>query len=159
MIVQLLFERKCKDLKGGDELFEGLAALGIGDFSTLAFTLGTPQKPPTDDQFDVLGSKIFTNPTLGQLALLRKLHFEATTLMVASINEQVKSDSSDPTSLTKRLPAAEKTSTFGFAEKTSGRFENHRGVIPQSPFVGCRERNGRNGCDHLDWSIEMFKER
>ena len=102
------FERKCRDLKGGDELFEGLSALGIGDFSTLAFTLDTPQKPPTDDQFDTLGSKVFTTPTLGQLALLRKLHFEATTLMVASINEQVKSDSSDPTSLVKRLPTAEK---------------------------------------------------
>ena len=85
------FERKCRDLKGGDALFEGLSALGIGDFSTLAFTLGTPQKPPTDEQFDTLGAKVFTDPTLGQLALLRKLHFEATTLMVASINEQVKS--------------------------------------------------------------------
>ena len=46
------FERKCRDLKGGDALFEGLANLGISDFSTLAFTLGTPQKPPTDEQFD-----------------------------------------------------------------------------------------------------------
>ena len=102
------FERKCKDLRGGDILYEGLSALGITDFSTLAFTLGTPQKPPTDDQFDTLGNRVFVNPTLGQLALLRKLHFEATTLMVASINEQVKSDSADPSSLVKRLPAAEK---------------------------------------------------
>ena len=102
------FERKCKDLRGGDILYEGLSALGITDFSTLAFTLGTPQKPPTDDQFDTLGNRVFDNPTLGQLALLRKLHFEATTLMVASINEQVKSDSADPSSLVKRLPAAEK---------------------------------------------------
>jgi len=43
-------------------------------------------------------------------SLLGKLHFEATTLMVASINEQVKADTSDPTSLAKRLPAAEKQS-------------------------------------------------
>ena len=102
------FERKCKDLRGGDILYEGLSALGITDFSTLAFKLGTPQKPPTDDQFDTLGNRVFVNPTLGQLALLRKLHFEATTLMVASINEQVKSDNADPSSLVKRLPAAEK---------------------------------------------------
>ena len=80
------------------------------DFSTLAFTLGTPQKAPTDEQFEDLGGKVFQTPTLGQLALLRKLHFEATTLMVASINEQVKTDTSDPTSLAKRLPAAEKQS-------------------------------------------------
>ena len=61
-------------------------------------------------QFEELGAKVYGTPTIGQLALLRKLHFEATTLMVASINEQVKADSSDPASLTKRLPAAEKQS-------------------------------------------------
>ena len=101
------FERKCKELRNCDELFNGLDRLGIKDFSTLAFTLGTP---PTDEQFEELGNKVYGTPTIGQLALLRKLHFEATTLMVASINEQVKSDSSDPTSLSKRLPAAEKQS-------------------------------------------------
>ena len=76
----------------------------------MAFTLGTLQKVPTDEQFDELGNKVFGRPSLGQLALLGKLHFEATTLMVASLNEQVKSDSADPSSLVKRLPAAEKQS-------------------------------------------------
>ena len=85
------FERKCKELRNGDELFNGLDRLGIKDFSTLAFTLGTPQKAPTDEQFEELGNKVYGTPTIGQLALLRKLHFESTTLMVASINEQVKS--------------------------------------------------------------------
>ena len=104
------FTRKCKELRNGAELHEGLARLEIKDFSTLAFALGTPQKAPTDNQFEELGQKIYGTPTVGQLALLRKLHFEATTLMVASINEQVKSDSADPTSMSKRLPAAEKQS-------------------------------------------------
>ena len=104
------FERKCKELRGGTELFNGLSGLGANDFSTLAFTLGTPQKAPSDQQFEELGTKVFGEPTVGQLALLRKLHFEATTLIVASINEQVKADTADPTSLTKRLPAAEKQS-------------------------------------------------
>ena len=111
------FERKCKELRNGDELFNGLDRLGIKDFSTLAFTLGTPQKAPTDEQFEELGNKVYGTPTIGQLALLRKLHFESTTLMVASINEQVKSDSSDPTSLSKRLPAAEKQSRLEIQSK------------------------------------------
>ena len=102
------FERKCREQREGEALFEGLSAQGIRDYSTLAFALGTPQKAPNDEQFEELGAKVFTNPTIGQLALLRKLHFEATTLMVASINEQVKSDTADPSSLVKRLPAAEK---------------------------------------------------
>ena len=38
------FERKCKDAKNGEDLFNGLKALGVTDFNTLAFTLGTPQK-------------------------------------------------------------------------------------------------------------------
>ena len=37
--------------------------------------------------------------------------------MVASINEQVKSDSSDPTSLIKRLPAAEKQARLDLQKK------------------------------------------
>ena len=136
------FERKCRDLKGGDELFEGLSALGIGDFTTLAFTLGTPQKPPTDDQFDTLGSKVFTNPTLGQLALLRRMHFEATALMVASINEQVKSDRSDPTSLTKRLPAAERQVRLDLQEKRLA------GLVDRTLVTRCREMYGNADLFH-----------
>ena len=64
------FERKCKELRNCDELFNGLDRLGIKDFSTLAFTLGTP---PTDEQFEELGNKIYGAPTFGQLALLRKI--------------------------------------------------------------------------------------
>ena len=98
--------------------------------STLATTLGTPQKAPADEQFEELGNKVYGTPTIGQLALLRKLHFEATTLMVASINEQVKSDSSDPTGLAKRLPAAEKQSRL---ENPSRRLAGLRIVGELSP--------------------------
>ena len=111
------FERKCNDLRNGEELYNGLQKIGVRDFSTLAFTLGTPQKAPTDEQFEDLGAKVYGTPTIGQLALLRKLHFEATTLMVASINEQVKSDSADPLGLAKRLPAAEKQSRLDSQSK------------------------------------------
>ena len=111
-------ERKCKEPKGGDKLFDGLEKLDVSDFDTLAFALGTPQKAPSDDQFTELAGKAITAPTLGQMALLRKLHFEATTLTVASINEQVQSDCADPTGLIKRLPAAEKQSRL---EAQSGR--------------------------------------
>lgn len=44
--------------------------------------------------------------TLGQISSLRRLH--STTLIVATLNEQVKSDSAEPGSLVKKLPAAEK---------------------------------------------------
>ena len=45
---------------------------------------------------------------MGQVASLRRLHFEFTTLIVATSIEQVKSDSAEPGSLVKKLPGAEK---------------------------------------------------
>ena len=50
--------------------------------------------------------------------------------MVASINEQVKADSSDPTSLTKRLPAAEKQSRL---ESQAKRLAGPRIIGEMSP--------------------------
>ena len=48
------FERKCKELRGGEELITGLSTLGVTDFSTLAFTLGTSQRAPTNEQSEDL---------------------------------------------------------------------------------------------------------
>lgn len=49
----------------------GSNRLESGVFSTLAFTLGTPHKAPTDEQFEDLGAKVYGTATIGQLALLR----------------------------------------------------------------------------------------
>ena len=134
------FERKCRDLKGGDELFEGLSALGICDFSTLAFSLGTPQNPPTDDQVKKLSSKVFTNPTLGQLALLRRLHYEAMALTVASFNKQVGPDILDPISLTKRLPANDEVSL----------------ALHEERFADSVDQTFANRCNELYGSADLY---
>jgi len=103
------FEKRCSDIDESGALLEGLKSQGVRCFSALAFTIGTPQTAPSDKQYDELAGKIFgADPTLGQVSSLRRLHFEATTLIVASLNEQVKSDSADPGTLVKKLPAAEK---------------------------------------------------
>ena len=64
------FDRKCQELREDDDLLAGLKVLGVCDSSTLAFTLGTQQKAPTDEQFEGLGGIVFTSPIRGQLALL-----------------------------------------------------------------------------------------
>ena len=61
--------------------------------------------------------------------------------MVASINEQVKSDSSDPTSLIKRLPAAEKQARLDLQKKRLAGLKIGR-VVTEPPFVGSSECDG-----------------
>ena len=70
------FERKCKKLRNGDELYNGLGRLGVKDCSTLASMLGTQQKAPTDEQFEELGNEVYGTPTIGQLAL-QKVAFQS----------------------------------------------------------------------------------
>ena len=105
------FEQRCNAICPPGELFTGLKNNAVVSFSKLAFSIGTPQTAPSDAQYETLAEKVFGGPpSLGQSAMLRQLHFEATTLIVASLNEQVKSDAADPSALTKKLPAAEKLS-------------------------------------------------
>lgn len=103
------FEQRCNAICSAGDLFTGLKAQQVTSFSKLAFAVGTPQAAPSEAQYDLLAAKIFGDaPSLGQVAMLKQLHFESTTLIVASLNEQVKSDSADPSSLSRKLPAAEK---------------------------------------------------
>ena len=82
-------------------LATGLKSQGVKCFSTLAFAIGTPQTEPSDRRCEELAGRVFgTEPTLGQISSLRCLHFEAPTLIVATL---MKSDSTDPGSLVKNL--------------------------------------------------------
>ena len=125
------FEKRCNDIDNTGGLLDGLKAQGVKSFSALAFTIGTPQAAPTDRQYEDLSIKVFgTSPTLGQVASLRRLHFESTTLIVATLNEQVKSDSADPGSVIKKLPAAEKQARL---EKQQERLVGIKMVGEMSP--------------------------
>ena len=103
------FEKRCAEIDASGHLLDGLKANGIRSFSSLAFTVGPPQAAPTDAQYEELATKVFgRSATLGETSSLRRLHFESTTLIVATLNEQVKSEALDPGALVKKLPAAEK---------------------------------------------------
>ena len=105
---QAAFEQRCDEIVGDGTLKAALVGAGVSTYSLLAFSIGTPQTPPTDDQFDNLAGRVFGRGfTIGQQSILRRLHFEATTLVVASLKERVTQDAADPSSL-KKLPVAEK---------------------------------------------------
>ena len=56
--------------------------------SSLAFACGTPQSPPTEEQFKEFATGINggTDMTFGELAALRRLHFEASAIVMAELS-------------------------------------------------------------------------
>ena len=103
------FSQRCSELDRTGNFGNALTAQNINTFSAMAFALGTPQTPPTDQQFDTLAQTIFGGGfTLGQTSMLRRLHFESTTLMIASVKQRVDGESSDRPDSVKRIPVAEK---------------------------------------------------
>ena len=60
------------------------------------FSMGAPQMPPSDEQFNLLAQRVFgANPTVGQMSAIGRIHFESTTLVVSTIKEKVTSDGAD----------------------------------------------------------------
>ncbi|CAL1149732.1 unnamed protein product [Cladocopium goreaui] len=91
----------------GDEvLFQTLDNSGLKTFSGLAFACGTPQSQPDDAAFGAFAAGVFgVPPTLGQLSQLRRLHFEACTIVFATLKSNVAGDLTDGI---RKLPPAEK---------------------------------------------------
>ncbi|CAL1144384.1 unnamed protein product [Cladocopium goreaui] len=65
---------------------------------------GIPQDHSLNKVYTVFGGGF----TLGQASLLRRLHFESTTLMIASVKQRVDGEASDRPDSVKRIPVAEK---------------------------------------------------
>ena len=56
----------------------------------LVSILTAPQSPPTEAQFDAFARLVFgAGATVRQTANLKRLHFEATTLVIASLKESL----------------------------------------------------------------------
>ena len=103
------FQQRCREITGNDDLYTELSRAGVKTFSSMAFSLGTPQTAPTEQQFENFAQNVYgvARPTVGQLSSLRRLHFEATALMVATIKENVSAEA-DKTDVVKKLPLVEK---------------------------------------------------
>ena len=103
------FTQRCNEIDQTGNFGNALGVQNITTFSGMAFSLGTPQTPPTDQQFNTLAQAVFgAGVTLGQTAMLRRLHFESTTLMIASVKQKVDSEAADKADMVKRIPIAEK---------------------------------------------------
>ena len=91
-----MFNQRCDEIVSDGSLRAALDAEGIRTHSAMAFTMGTPQMTPTDDQFTALARRIFgAAPNVGQMSAIRRLHFESATLVIPTIREKVTSEGAE----------------------------------------------------------------
>ena len=102
------FEQHCKKLSPDGRLFNQLTAQQISNLSALAFAVGTPQSPPTEDQFKEFATGVNNgnDMTFGELAILRRLHFEASAIVMAELKSKATDTTGDGS---RKLPIAGKT--------------------------------------------------
>ena len=102
------FELHGNKLVPDGSLVQLLVDNGIKSLSALAFSAGTPQSPPSDEQFAEFATKLNGgNPmSFGVQAALRRLHFEASAIVMADLKARATDTSGDGT---RKLPVAEKT--------------------------------------------------
>lgn len=114
------FQKRCDELNDG--LFEKLKGQHINSFSTLAFSLGSPQNQVGETELSQLADAVFeSQSTLGTTAILR--HFESCTLLMAEMKTQ--SECADASEPIRKLP---------FVEKQS-RLEAQRKKLPGLPHT------------------------
>ena len=85
---------------------QSVLAGGIRSFSMLAFASGTPQNPPSDEAFRTFADGILpVGYNMATYSGLRRLHFEAATLVVAQLKQKVTGDGEEGK---QKLPIIEK---------------------------------------------------
>ncbi|CAL1127471.1 unnamed protein product [Cladocopium goreaui] len=103
------FRQRCDEITTDGSLRVALDGQAIRTHSAMAFTMGTPQMTPTEDQFGALAQRVFgVAPSVGQMSAIRRVHFESTTLVISTIREKVTSEGAEKGDTTKKIPLAEK---------------------------------------------------
>eukprot|EP00435_Cladocopium_sp_Y103_P049576 s2642_g15.t1 len=99
------FEARCEKLSTGlKDLFKAQA---IKTFSALSFAIGTPQSVVSDTDMKAFSDKVYgREATLGEVAIVKRLHFESNTIVMMDLKSQATvGDSSEPS---RKIPFVEK---------------------------------------------------
>ena len=100
------FEQRLREVMPALAVRMAVINAGIRTFSGLAFASGTPQNPPSDDVFRTFADGILpAGYDMATYSSLRRLHFEASTLVVAQLKSKV---IGDPDEGRHKLPIVEK---------------------------------------------------
>ena len=102
------FSLHCNKLVADGSLANLLVDHGIRSLSALAFSVGTPQSPPSDEMFSDFATRVNggTPMSFGTQAALRRRHFEASAIIMAELKARATDTTGDGA---RRLPVAEKT--------------------------------------------------
>ncbi len=96
----------CDKVDSSGWLRRVLQASGLHTFSDLGFAVGTCQVPPTSHEFEPFCTGINRNVDISEVSRVRRLHFEACTMIIAHTTQQVSGDG--VADGVKKLPQAEK---------------------------------------------------
>ena len=105
---EAVFTEHCASVGAPASVVRALKGSSITTFAGLAFACGTPQNPPSDETFREFANTLFASePSIGEMASLRRSQFEASTLMAAHVKSQVNQDAAGSDAV-RKIPAAEK---------------------------------------------------
>jgi hypothetical protein len=110
------FQLHCNKLSPDGRVYGLLSNQHINNLSSLAFAVGTPQSPPSEDQFKEFATGVNNGVemTFGELAILRRLHFEASAIVMAELKSKATDTTGDGQ---RKLPIAEKSARLLDQEK------------------------------------------
>ena len=110
------FQLHCSKVSPDGFLYGLLSNHRITNLSALAFAVGTPQSPPSEAQFKEFATGINndTDMTFGELSMLRRLHFEASAIVMAELKSRATDTTGDGS---RKLPTADKSARLLDQEK------------------------------------------
>ena len=102
------FDAQCDKIDESEELKKLMHRNNLRCFSELGYAIGTPQTPASDAEFRAFCTRLNSGAELDMASVsrVRRLHFEASTLVVAHLKSQVSPEQG--TEAVKKIPAAEK---------------------------------------------------
>ena len=81
------FQKRCDELLDG--LHDMFTHLQITTFSSLAFTVGTPQQAVSEHDMQRFADRVVQGPaSIAEVSIVRRIHFEAQTLVMSDIRKQ-----------------------------------------------------------------------
>ena len=102
------FASHCNAIDKSRELLNICVHAELTTFMRMAFAIGTPQMPASEDAFRTFATDLNNGiePSITMMSLLRRLHFEAVTMVVAHLKTNVTTDAGVEGS--RKLPPVEK---------------------------------------------------